>query len=604
MQALSVTTTENWSACLGHYRRRGDALLTSAAARRRTSTHYDTNGTTWATTYTYDGDNRPTATTLSNGKTVTNTYDALGRITRKRIGLSSNYDTTLTYLETTNGSQTALLASYQNGSDTAYTYTYDENGNIISISQGGSTTYYTYDRLNELIREDNATLNQSWTYTYDVNGNLLNKKRYAYVPNGGTLGACLETISYGYDAAHQDWADQLTSYNGEAIRYDDSGNPISYRGYTMAWQGKRLTSANKSGTAITYSYDENGIRTQKSVNGVATNYYYNGSLLISMTQGTDTLLFSYDANGIVVSVNFNGTDYYYVRNGQGDVIKLIDGNGTTVTEYTYDTWGKLVSCTGSLSATLGTLNPFRYRGYVYDNETGFYYLQSRYYDPEVCRFLSADVLLSTGQGVLGHNTFAYCLNNPVNMSDPSGCVSKKDRLLTESDKLYGGKTTSSIRDDLRKAEDLNTNTAPNWSYNCYGNAIKKQIVTDPSGYRMGDSVEKTFAAVQRDLGGASNCRRVASIDSAVPDGWYMVAMMCADTDYHFIRLDEIGWFNKSGYDSHVGGCYLPEELVRNNKWLPAGVIDGVQYLFTGENTPVYYNENGPLIFIVREGWDD
>ena len=139
----------------------------------------------------------------------------------------------------------------------------------------------------------------------------------------------------------------------------------------MAWQGKRLTSANKSGTAVTYSYDENGIRTQKTVNGTTTNYYYNGSILISQVSGNDTLLFSYDANGSVVSVNFNGTDYYYVRNGQGDVIKLIDGNGATVTEYTYDTWGKLVSCSGSLSATLGTLNPFRYRGYVYDIETGF-----------------------------------------------------------------------------------------------------------------------------------------------------------------------------------------------------------------------------------------
>ena len=257
---------------------------------------------------------------------------------------------------------------------------------------------------------------------YRRRGDAPYKKRYAYVPNGGALGACLETISYGYDAAHQDWADQLTSYNGEAIRYDDSGNPISYRGYTMAWQGKRLTSATKTGTAITYSYDENGIRTQKTVNGVSTNYYYNGSVLISQVTGNDTLLFSYDASGSVVSVNFNGTDYYYVRNGQGDVVKLIDGNGATVTEYTYDTWGKQLSCTGSLASTLGAQNPFRYRGYVYDTETGWYYLQSRYYDPEVCRFISADVFLSTGQGVLGHNTFAYCLNNPVNRSDPSGCA--------------------------------------------------------------------------------------------------------------------------------------------------------------------------------------
>ena len=392
-----------------------------------------TNGTTWATTYTYDGDNRPTATTLANGKTVTNTYDALGRITRKRIGLSSNYDTTFTYLAGANNSQTALLASYQNGSDTAYTYTYDENGNITSISQGGSTTYYTYDRLNELIREDNATLNQSWTYTYDVNGNLLNKKRYAYVPNGGTLGACLETISYGYDAAHQDWADQLTSYNGETIRYDDSGNPISYRGYTMAWQGKRLTSANKSGTAITYSYDENGIRTQKTVNGVTTNYYYNGSVLMSLTQGDTSLLFSYDAAGNVVAVEvqsdswyIDGQTLYYIRNGQGDITGLIESSGRAVIEYRYDTWGKDCSYQPEYQEylELQELNPFRYRGYVYDTETGLYYVSSRYYDPEIGRFINADGAYDTNQGVLGYNMYAYCLNNPVNMYDPDGRCSR------------------------------------------------------------------------------------------------------------------------------------------------------------------------------------
>ena len=102
------------------------------------------------------------------------------------------------------------------------------------------------------------------------------------------------------------------------------------------------------------------------------------------------------------------------------IVKLIDKTGSTVVEYTYDTWGKLLSTTGSLAATFGAEQPFRYRGYVYDEETGFYYLQSRYYNPEVGRFISADVYLSTGQGVLGHNSCAYCLNNPVNFVDPTG----------------------------------------------------------------------------------------------------------------------------------------------------------------------------------------
>ena len=87
----------------------------------------------------------------------------------------------------------------------------------------------------------------------------------------------------------------------------------------------------------------------------------------------------------------------------------------------YDSWGKVLSTTGTLATTLGKYQPFRYRGYVYDEETGWYYLQSRYYDPTTCRFISADVLLSTGQGVIGHNSFAYCGNNPISRSDPAGC---------------------------------------------------------------------------------------------------------------------------------------------------------------------------------------
>ena len=135
---------------------------------------------------------------------------------------------------------------------------------------------------------------------------------------------------------------------------------------------------------------------------------------------TSKLRFSYDANGKVVAVNYNGNYYYYLRNAQSDIVKLIDKTGTTVVEYTYDSWGKLLSTSGSLASTLGKNNPFRYRGYIYDEETGFYYLQSRYYNPEVGRFISSDVLLSTGQGVLGHNAYAYCLNNPVNREDSNG----------------------------------------------------------------------------------------------------------------------------------------------------------------------------------------
>ena len=165
------------------------------------------------------------------------------------------------------------------------------------------------------------------------------------------------------------------------------------------------------------------------VDGTDTEYYYNGSVLMYMITGSGSTAvkqrFSYDAAGNVAAVVYkNGSStaytYYYIRNAQGDVVKLIDEDGITVVEYTYNSWVKPISVTGTLATTLGANQPFRYRGYVYDTDTGMYYLQSRYYNPNICRFISADVLLSTGQGVIGHNSFAYCLNTPCNGLDSNG----------------------------------------------------------------------------------------------------------------------------------------------------------------------------------------
>ncbi|MBQ9833179.1 MAG: RHS repeat-associated core domain-containing protein, partial [Clostridia bacterium] len=147
--------------------------------------------------------------------------------------------------------------------------------------------------------------------------------------------------------------------------------------------------------------------------------------MTALEKGSDKLLFSYDSLGNVIAVNFNGTYYYYIRNLQGDIIGILDSNMNYVVEYSYDTWGKLISTTGSLASTLGTLNPFRYRGYVYDTETGLYYVSSRYYDPEIGRWISPEPNVYAGafdssSGLIGYNVYAYCANNPVNYYDPTG----------------------------------------------------------------------------------------------------------------------------------------------------------------------------------------
>ena len=141
-----------------------------------------------------------------------------------------------------------------------------------------------------------------------------------------------------------------------------------------------------------------------------------------MTVGGSDLSFGYDGS-TPVTVTYNDTTYYYVTNLQGDIVSILDGNRTEVVKYTYDAWGNILSTTGTLADTLGQINPLRYRGYVYDQECNLYYLQSRYYDPSIGRYLNHDVLFDYNVGIRGYNLFAYCGNSPVFRLDPNGRAS-------------------------------------------------------------------------------------------------------------------------------------------------------------------------------------
>jgi len=288
------------------------------------------------------------------------------------------------------------------------------------VNFGGNTTKYTYDSQNQLIREDNQAGGYTYFWTYDNAGNILSRKEYAYTT--GTLGTPIDTVNYTYGNAN--WGDLLTKYDGQTITYDTIGNPLTYyngSSWSFTWKhGRELATMTKNGVTWTNTYGASGMRTRRTDGSTTYKYFYNGSTLSQMTVGSNTLDFLYEAEGRPLAVVYNGTYYYYITNLQGDVVALLNTSGETVVSYTYDAWGKLRTISGALTYTLGALNPLRYRGYVYDNETGFYYLQSRYYDPTIGRFLNADAFASTGQGLLGNNMFAYCNNNPVMYSDPSG----------------------------------------------------------------------------------------------------------------------------------------------------------------------------------------
>ena len=138
-----------------------------------------------------------------------------------------------------------------------------------------------------------------------------------------------------------------------------------------------------------------------------------GKNIVHITQGSNTLHFFYDASNKPAIVEYNGAKYAYVHNLQGDIVAILDSNSNKVVEYKYDAWGKPFTPTGSMATILGELNPFRYRRYVYDEETGLYYLRSRLYSVATCRFINADALING-------NLYAYTANSPVRYCDADG----------------------------------------------------------------------------------------------------------------------------------------------------------------------------------------
>ena len=412
-------------------------------------THYiitDSNGNTVEKTSVNGQTKTITTGTDKDGKSfvsndgVTNetSTDDFGRTTQVRTVRSDGTLVFNTDYEYANGkaenSTTNLISkfsqSYGGDSVLSYDYSYDNNGNITEIKQNGKLiNKYTYDSLNEL-KEEYDYVNEFYiNYSYDGAGNLQNKYEQVLDPTYGYPTGTQHGNTYEY--TDTSWKDKLTKINGDNITYDANGNPLTYRdGMSFEWEnGRILKKINTSDKSVQMSYDSNGMRTQKSVDGVKTNYYYDSNKnLIALVKGNDTLLFYYDSDGSATSFSYNGTMYFYVKNLQGDVVRIIDLSGTEVASYVYDAWGNIKDTKGE--PTIREINPIRYRSYVYDTETSLYYLQSRYYDPFTGRFLNADIYCDTNTGTsLSANMFAYCENNPVNYLDPNGYVALVDDLV-------------------------------------------------------------------------------------------------------------------------------------------------------------------------------
>ena len=195
---------------------------------------------------------------------------------------------------------------------------------------------------------------------------------------------------------------------------------LSFDSQTFTWLGRRLMSYAKGGTTTNYTYNSDGIRTKKVSGSTTTDYCLNGTQVLAEKRGSTLINYFYTSDGTRVGFKTGGKVYYYVYNLQGDVTHIVDESKNIAATYRYDPFGKILNL--SSLTNIGKLNPFRYRGYYYDTESNLYYLNSRYYNPEIGRFINADGYVTTGQGVLSSNMFAYCMNNPVKYYDHSGTM--------------------------------------------------------------------------------------------------------------------------------------------------------------------------------------
>ena len=356
-----------------------------------------------------------------------NCYDNLNRVTSKDIKVGNNIFTQSYTYNKTRVSEECLL-------DESRRYTYDCMGNVIKIERkaADSETYfnlyeYEYDLQGRIDVEKNYETNRSIKYNYE-NGNL--KSTNIKDLNGNVIS--------NTDFKHNFSDDRLTS-----IILSTSTMPsvtISYNGHypssiymnnktrAITYEGKRIKTYGNN----EYFYNEEGVRIKKVTETNKTHeYIVEGSKILYekiYTTGTTTTLaklyYNYNQYGELVSVEYNNKLYFYIKDILGNIVKIIDETGNNIVKYSYNSWGVVTKTTLSSNEydyKLAQYNPFMYKGYYYDVETGLFMMGQRYYSPELCRFIQPDdIEYLEPESINGLNLYCYCYNNPIMYSDPNG----------------------------------------------------------------------------------------------------------------------------------------------------------------------------------------
>lgn len=468
-----------------------------------------------------------------------------------------------------------------------FRYEYDSENLLKEVWENNvCIASYEYNNLKEMIRENCKAAKKTYLYEYDAGGNI--QKIWSYPLNfsleteklkGGFLEA-----EYEYN---KEFTDQLVSYKNEKITYDALGNPINY------WNGSKFkwTQAQKLGTVrneegITeYSYNMDGERCQKKQGDCITEYFYQDGNLILESDREKTIWYRYDALGNLVGFEYNGQLYLYELNQNQDVIGIMDVTGKRLVQYQYDSWGKVLAIIGDKQ--LGVKNPFRYHSYYYDNETGFYYLHNRYYDPDLKRMLNMDSYTDTGFGMFSHNLYAYCENTPVNACNYSGNIPNwvDKNLYTSQDYLWEAKKND-------------------YKYNCYGYAINMKEYRNP-GYFSNAKLPESFTLENivnntvKDLKKLGHKpQKISKADIKDFKKTYKIIAVrtggrigySRDIDYHYMKLVEKKyWCHKPGGTAKLYHKFKAWELASwqpraysKNTWLDA------QYSYSSSTAYIAY----------------